>query len=169
MSAPLRFRWTGAVMAPLAPAHAKTVYRVDQTYALAEAEQRSTKSHSHYFAVINEGWSTLPEHEAIRFPTADHLRYYLLIKAGHYTERQLVLGSKAEAERVAAFMRGKGDDYTLVVPRERVVTEFTAKSQSLAAMGKADFQASKTKVLDLLAEMLGIDRTTLEANTGRSA
>jgi hypothetical protein len=42
-----------------------------------------------------------------------------------------------------------------------VLTRWTAESQSLHEMGKERFQESKSRVLDILAEMIGVDPTTL--------
>ena len=168
MTRPVKFRWAGAAMIPLAPALAKSLYTVDEVYPLEVREERSGASHRAYFATVNEGFANLPEHEAIRFPTADHLRKWLLIKAGYYSERQIVVASAAEAVRVASFIKPM-DDYAVVVPKGATVSVFTARSQSMKAQGRKEFQDSKSKVLDLLAEMIGTDRKTLEANTGKAA
>ena len=47
--------------------------------------------------------------------------------------------------------------------------QFTAKSQSSAAMGKTQFQASKEAVLDVLAEMIGVEPAALARAGQRSA
>jgi len=53
--------------------------------------------------------------------------------------------------------------------REAVVTVYTAKSQSLRAMGKADFQASKDAVLGIVSEMVGTTPAELRREAGRAA
>ena len=165
---PTRFRWTGEVMEPTAPSVARNQFNAGEVYQLEVREERSINSHRAYFAAINEGWANLPEHEAQRFPTADHLRKWLLIKAGYFTERQIVVATAAEAVRVASFIKPM-DDYAVVVPKDATVSVFAAKSQSMKAQGRKDFQESKTRVLDLLADMIGVDRRTLDANAGRAA
>jgi hypothetical protein len=40
--------------------------------------------------------------------------------------------------------------------QEATVTRYTAKSQSMKAMGRAEFQASKEAVLGFLADMVGV-------------
>lgn len=168
MTRPVKFRWAGAAMIPLAPALAKSLYTVDEVYPLEVREERSGAAHNHYFAVINEGWQNLPEIETLRFPTADHLRKWLLIKAGYYSERQIVVASAAEAVRVASFIKPM-DDYAVVVPKGATVSVFTARSQSMKAQGRKEFQASKDAVLNLLAEMIGVERRALEQNAGKAA
>ena len=145
------------------PRHIKAADRafvIGETYALAVHEDRSSATHRHYFALINEAWQSLPEHMADRFPTADHLRKWCLIRAGYRDERSIVCASKAEAQRVKAFV-GPIDDFAVVVASEAVVTVYTAKSQSMRAMGKAEFQASKQAALDIIAGMIDVSPATL--------
>lgn len=150
-------RWDGEAMVP-ARGFAKRCddeFTIGLTYNLECVEERSAASHRHYFAAINEMWQTLPDHLAERFPSSEHLRKYALIRAGFATQRQFVASSKAEAMRLAAFMRPV-DEYAVVSLREATVTVWTAESQSQKAMGKERFQGSKTAVLDTIASMLGI-------------
>ena len=126
------------------------------------------RSHRYYFASVNEAHANLPEHLAERFATPDHLRKYALIKAGYRDERSIVATSKAEAQRVAAFVRPI-DDYALVVVFEAVVTIYTAKSQSVRAMGKAEFRKSIDAVLDIVSAMVGTSPDELRENAGRAA
>lgn len=130
-------------------------YGDDEAVVLAPYEARSKRAHDHFFAVVDEAHQTLPDDLAERFPSPDHLRKWALIKTGHYDSRSVVCGSKADAARVAAFVRPL-DEYAVVVASEAVVTVYTAKSQSLKAMGRKLFQESKADVLDLLAELLGV-------------
>ena len=171
MSAPaLPYVWDGAGLHPL-PAFAKAAaasFAVGEVVALAPAELRSSPSHRHYFACVREAWVNLPEEQAARFPTDEHLRKYCLIKAGYRDERQVVCASRAEARRIAAFVRPI-DDYSVVLVEGPVILQFTAKSQSAPAMSKAEFQASKDAVLGLLAEMIGVEPTALARAAERSA
>ena len=76
--------------------------------------------------------------------------------------------SRADARRVAAFIRPI-DDYSIITVSDTVITQFTAKSQSVEAMDKAAFQASKDAVLSVLAEMIGVEPATLVKAGQRSA
>lgn len=124
-------------------------------------EDRSLKSHRHYFAAVNEAWQNLPEHLGDRFPTADHLRKFALIRTGWRDERTIACRSKAEARRVAAFVKPM-DGYALVVPDGVMVIVYTAKSQSMRHMGREAFQRSKDDVLGFLATQIGISPQALE-------
>ena len=142
---------------PLADRH----YVVGEVYRLVEHHDRSLNSHRHYFAAIAEGWSNLPDDLLAEYPSAEHLRKKLLIRAGYADERSIVCASKAEAQRVAAFVKPM-DDFAVVVVREAVVRVYTAQSQQMKAMGAKAFQESKTKVLDALDDLLGVDRGETE-------
>ena len=129
-------------------------------------EERSTQSHNHYFASINEAWQNLPEGDE-RFPTPEALRKWALIRAGYHTTTDVVLGSAEDARTVAAFM-GTSEG-TIIVVRGNVVRRYVAKSQSVKAMDKHEFQRSKQDVLDVIAELLAVKRKELENNAGRAA
>lgn len=171
MSAPpLITTWDGEAFAPL-PRFAKLCDRefvVGQQYRIVIEEERSQASHNHFFASIGEAWKNLPDDLADRFQTPDHLRKFALIKSGYADERSIVCASKAEAQRVASFIKPI-DGYAVVVIHEATVRFFTARSQSMKAMGKQEFAASKQAVLDTVAAMIGVSADTLAANTARAA
>lgn len=168
--APIPFEWTGDCFVPR-PGFAKVCDRefvVGQVYRLVEEQERSAATHRHFFACVNAAWENLPDHLAPNHPTPDHLRRFALIRAGYADSRQIVASSKAEAVRLAAFVKPM-DSYAVVTVSEAVVTVFTARSQSMKAMGKKDFAASKEAVLTVIAEMIGTTPEALAANAGQSA
>ena len=155
--------WTGTAFEPR-PGFLKRLnetFGAGEVVTLAPVEDRSAASHRHYFAAINEAWQNLPESLADRFPTAEHLRKWALIKAGYRDERTHVCASRAEAVRLKAFIRPI-DDYAVVVCKDAVVTVWTAKSQNTRAMPKGEFQASKDAVLQVLAELIDVAPAALE-------
>lgn len=160
MNAPLPFRWdaTARVMVPLRPRVTEAAFGDGQVVDLAEHHDRSHASHGHYFACVNEAFRNLPEHLDGQFEDADHLRKWSLIKAGYRDERTMVCSSRAEALRVAAFLRPV-DKHAIISVAGSTVVEFTAKSQSMKAMGKVQFQASKDAVLSILSDLLGVTFT----------
>lgn len=165
---PLDFLWDGDAMKPERPGMADKQYVVGEVYRLVPIEDRSGNSHRHYFACVNESWKNLPEVIAQRYPTPDHLRKWALIKAGYCDARSIVAVSEAEARRLAAFIEPM-DDFAVVTVCVAVITVYTAKSQSMHAMGKIEFQQSKDKVLDVLAHMIGISTAELQKNAGAAA
>jgi len=170
MTAPLYFRWDGDQMVPLPrfADRARKQYAVGETYRLVEENERSQQSHSHFFAAINEAWKNLPHDIAESYPSANHLRRWALVKAGFADERSIVAGSNEEARRIAAFVR-PSDPYAVITVGGCVVKVFTAKSQSRKAMNKADFQSSKTAVLEIVSALVGVSADELSANAGKAA
>lgn len=159
---PLRYQWSGEAM-EITRAHRRMADRefvIGAFYTMVEHQERSQSSHNHFHAIVQTAWQNLREEDAERFPTADHLRKYALIRAGYRDERTIVCASKAEAQRMAAFMKPL-DEYAIITASEAAVRVWTAKSQSYKAMGKADFQASKDAVIGVLAGMIDVDPTTL--------
>lgn len=135
---------------------------VGEQYYITAQQQRSDATHRHYFACIKDAFDNLPEDLAKRFETAEHLRKYVLIKTGFYTSEQMVCPSEKVAHKVAAFMRPTAE-YSVISVDGKVITRFDAKSQSYKAMGKEEFQRSKTEVLDYLSQLIGAERQQLEA------
>lgn len=163
--APIECFWTGE---NFEPTNAYWVRRADKDYVkgeiyrLADQPIRSTNSHNHFFASVENAWHNLPPLMAERFNSPDALRKYALIKAGFCTSESITCPSHADALRVAAFVRPV-DEFALVIVKKAVVTRYVAKSQSYKAMGREDFKASKDKVLDIIAEMLGVSGNELKS------
>lgn len=136
---------------------------VGETYRIEFREERSTNSHKHYFAAINEAWKNLKDEDSDRFPTPDHLRRWALVRAGYADERSIVYDTPEDAARSAVLARSL-DGFAIIVPRGNVLKIYTAKSQSMRSMDRATFQASKTAVLNIAADLIGTDPATLAAN-----
>jgi len=163
MSRPIAFVWTDdGVMKPLHPRSADKEYAIGERYVLVPHEERSGASHGHQFAWLREAWLSLPEHlaDAPHCASPEHLRKWALIRAGYSDSHTITCASKAEALRVAAFIRPI-DEFAVVVTQGATVTRFTAKSQSRRAMGAQEFQESKTKIMEVIARLLGVDPAAL--------
>lgn len=171
MSAPpITFRWSGEAMEPVGrfSRECDQHFTVGETYTLVTQEDRSGNSHRRFFAIVNEAWKNLPEDLAERLPTPDHLRRYALIKAGFADQRQIVASSRAEALRLAAFVRPM-DEYAVVSVDGLVVTVWTAHSQNMRAMGKERFKASVDGVEHVLGQMIGVAPEALSRNAREAA
>jgi hypothetical protein len=168
MTPPLAFRWSVIAMMPLAPRATDQAFEVGRRYWLENVSPRSPATHNHFFALVSEAFDNLPEHLATRFADPDSLRKYALCMTGWRDERSIVCASKAEARRVAAFVAPM-DAYAIVSVNEAMVVVWTARSQSMRAMGKRDFQRSKDDVLSYLATLIGTTPDALAANTRERA
>lgn len=170
MSSPVYCTWDGESFVPLArfAKRCDQDFVVGETYPLVVQEDRSALSHRHFFAAVNDAWRTLPEGVAEQFPNPERLRKWALIKSGFADERSIVCQSKAEAQRLKAFIQPM-DSYAIVTANAAVVTVYTAKSQSVRAMGKKEFQRSKDAVLAVIDQLLGVERGETKKHAGMAA
>ena len=171
-TAPITFQWIDGAMVPMRRFSniCGDAFVANEFYTMDVIEERSWRSHKHYFAALHEGWANLPERYSME-PWAQsdtHLRRYALIKTGWSDSQTFTCGSQAEAHRWAANMRPL-DDYSIVVALGPTVVRYTAKSQSIPAMGARDFQKSKVDVLDFVSDLIDTTRGELEAAAEQSA
>lgn len=154
---PLRCIWTGNSFVPdkRTLAHCIKEFGDGEVVTLERNEERSGPSHRHMFAWLHEAWLNLPEHLACKHQTEEHLRHWALIETGYCHEDVSVWDSAKDAMTAGLMMR-KLDTYCVVVISGRTVRRYTAMSQSVRAMGKDKFQASKTAILDLISSLIGI-------------
>ncbi len=163
---PLWYGWDGIAMIPLNSRAADRQFIVGERYRLEHREDRSSATHAHEFAWLHEAWANLPESLADLYPSPEHLRKRALIEAGYCHEQAIDCGSNAAALRVAAYVRGT-DSFALVIIRGPIVLVRTAKSQSHRAMNRAEFQASKSAIMEIVAGMLGTSAASV--STERAA
>ena len=170
MTRPIPFSWDGEAMVPLKGfgAACDRAYVIGQVYRLAPAEERSAKSHSHFFAAVHDAWANLPEKIAPRFPTSEHLRKFALVKAGYCDVHEIIAADDRQAMEAATLFR-QIDGYAVITINGPVVTVHRAQSQSRQAMRGKAFQESKTAVLDIISEMIGVDAGTLHKQAGQAA
>lgn len=143
-------------------------FEVSEEYALIPSEERSMTSHRGYFASVKEAWKNLAEEFDGRFPTAEHLRSWALVQTGYATEANYVMDSDKEAAQLAVMLR-RLSPLAVIRVSENVVQHFEAESQSVSAMKKERFEASKKAVLDLVSSMARTTPAELRKNAGRSA
>lgn len=161
MIVPLRYVGDGEFQAPKAFAKqcdAALVIGEQQRWELVN--ERSAASHKFYFATIAEAWGNLPENLVAELPSPEHMRKHCLCRAGYCDVTKLVCGDNDDALRAALLMK-QMDTYAICEVSGRVVTVYRAKSQSVRAMGKKDFEASKTAVLSEIGKLIGADPAEL--------
>lgn len=168
---PVAFRYDGNAMVPANRFHferAAKQFKPGETYALVPHEARSPESHSHFFAALHEGWVNLAEDLADEFPSAEYLRAWCLVKEGFADHQVIVCATTDDAARVAAIASSR-EKIRIVIVDGNVVNIWLPKSMSMKAMGKADFENAKRKVLDLVASMARTTRQDLEKHSGQHA
>lgn len=165
---PLTFRYLDGKMVPRSKAQADRHYVEGETYALEEYNARSINSHNHFFASLTDAWTNLPEALADTYPSIEHFRKRLLIQAGFCDEQKTVFSTEKDAIKAAA-IAWQRDDYCVADVQGNVLTIWTAKSQSMRAMGRADFQKSKSAVLELAASLIGTTTDALAESAEKAA
>lgn len=155
----IRYIWTGTAMQPeneAARREADRRFGQGEVVPLDVANPRSKVSHDHFFAVVADAHGTLPEAMAERYPTPDSLRHFALCKAGYCDVERFVASSKAEALRLAGFVRSGAGDGVQVVVDGNAITRLTPHSQSVRSMGAKTFQESKSRCLEVIADLLDV-------------
>lgn len=158
----IAFIWDGAAMIPLERFRglASRQFRPGVEYSMVPHRDRSDAAHGLYFKTIELAWKNLPEDIAARFPTSEHLRKWCLVKEHYADEHSMLCANEAQAQSTAVLARAL-DGYAIIQLNGPIVTVWTAKSQSRHAMGHDLFNESMNKVLERLADMLGISSADL--------
>lgn len=156
------FIWDGGAMIPLDRYRglASRQFRPGVEYALIPHRERSDKAHGLYFKAVELAWKNLPEEMSARFPTSEHLRKWCLVKEGYADEHTMLCANEAQASNTGVLARAL-DGYAIIKISGPIVIVWTAKSQSRHAMGHEVFNESMNKVLERMAEMLGISSQQL--------
>lgn len=168
---PVTVRWDGESFVPASRREALECDRqfvVGEKYRMTECQDRSAASHNHEFAWLATAWQNLPEDLADEYPSPEHLRKRALIEAKFYTEQLVDAGSNAAAERVAQAFRSR-EQFVLVLVRGPIVIIRTPESQSRRSMGAKRFQESKSAIMEVVCELIGISPDELEQNAGKAA
>lgn len=153
---PLQYLGDGEFKIP-SKYHAKAADKalvIGEVLTWHEVQERSTKSHNHYFAMIHDAWLNLPESICEHFPNQESLRKYALIKAGYCTVKKVICSNNREANAMVA-LAYELDGFLICEVSDNVATVYRADSQSIKSMGKAMFQKSKTDVLEIISAMIG--------------
>jgi hypothetical protein len=167
---PILCVWTGENFVPL-PRFMRLCdqqFEVNEEYPLIPSEERSMNSHRGYFAQVKEAWKNLDEEFDGRFPTEEHLRSWALVQTGYATESNFILDSDKQALNLAVSLRRRSP-LSVIRVSGNVVQCFDPESQSVHAMKRERFEASKKAVLELVSSMARTTPSELRKNAGRSS
>lgn len=161
---PLPFVWKDGAMHPLGRVRniAGASYGEGEIVVLAPVEERSDATHKHEFAWLKEAWLNLPPALAAEYPSVERLRKTALIRTGWCTVQDYPCGTRAEAARWARNLARELDEYSIIEVSASVVRVFRARSQARGAMGKEDFAASKTAILEWVSNLIGVEPGELQ-------
>lgn len=147
---------------------AKRQYTDGEQHTLTPVEERSMASHNQFMAAVGSYYDNLPEKIAARWPSAQHFRKWCLCEVGFFEEKEFDMASEKHAKMLGIFVRTQ-DEYARIVVYGTKVVVRRAKSQSLAAMGKIEFEASKKAILELAEAMVGTPVRTMLKEANRHA
>lgn len=161
-----RCRYHGGALVPVGR---HTLRLAEGETVIVTAERpRSMNSHRHQWAWLHEAWATLPEslRDEPFAASPEHLRKHALIKCGFADCVEVDCGTEAAARKalpafVAAMTEARG--YAVGQISGPVFRVWTAKSQSVAAMGGDEFKRSKALILDWVASLIEVSADQLEA------
>lgn len=122
---------------------------------------RSPQTHRHQFAWLREAWLTLPDHlhDMPWAGSPETMRKHALIATGYHSATVLDMADrKAAIAAKVALLRAHqaAHGYAIASVRDSVLTIWTPESQSMKAMGRERFQASKEAVLTWVAAQLEV-------------
>ena len=129
---------------------------------------RSLPHHNLFFAKVKKLWENLPESEEERFPTAERLRKYLLVRAGH-CER--LFSPLEHVETMVPFFKllaGFEDDLFFASKPDGVVA-LKAKTIEHAKVDQDEFLQIDKRVNDVIAREFGINTDELMTSARRDA
>ena len=168
---PLTYKGEGTFVAPTLYWRAVVDGKFSQghRYVFMQQQERSWKSHRHYFANINEAWSNMPEKYANRYASPDQLRKEALVACGYYDQREFVCTSNKEALKLAKWLRSDKEMFAIIAVHGDTVVERRPKSQSVKTMGKEEFQQSKDDVMAYCWNLVGVDPQVAAGEVGSNA
>ena len=141
-----------------------SAYQPEQYVEFTDVKPRSKREHNWWFAIVSKAFKNLPEHLAPRFPSAEHLRAYVLVSAGYCTMATIPVAGNVSVKEVAAALR-LISPFAVIRISDSVINVFVAKSQSEAAQkAGGEFREVVEKALQEMASMLGCDPVELLEN-----
>jgi len=137
---------------------------------------RSEADHRRFFALIGAAFAQWPEAHEFQPSSSEHLRSWLLCKAGHhevitipveYAEDQPAM-LRLVTLTVEAAMKA-ADGYTFVRPHGSAIAVFKARSIAWHKLGQKDFGAIRSAVEDVIEAEIGVPADKLLKDHERAA
>lgn len=123
-------------------------------------KRRSLPDHRRLFALIKDAFDNWPEAHEFTPENPEHLRAWLICKAGWREAKAYDLGDKADAAVVAIALEAgikaaRGVAFVRVIGRS--VAVITPLSMDFRKMGQAEFGLLRDAITDLIKAETGID------------
>jgi hypothetical protein len=141
----------------------------------APKTDRSTPQHRRFFAIIKAAYLHWPDHATGDFHprSEDHLRYWLEMRADHYTVTTTARIRTADPEKVyqlvRAFMKHSEDERLFLDLDGNLLVSKRTKSICYDELDSREFSRLKDAVCDIIKEETGMDAEKLLRETERAA
>lgn len=137
----------------------------DRWLSVTVKRPRSPEHHRLFFAVIARAFESWPEAHEFEPGDAEHLRAWLLCKAGYRTTTHYSLAEVPEKRRevivttVAAAIGQvlAGRDHAFVTPHKDGLAVHVPRSMSFEKLGQKEFNALSEAVFAIIASVLGVE------------
>lgn len=133
---------------------------------------RSVPQHRRFFGVLAAAFANWPETHERQFTSAEELRAYLLLKAGHRVTGASIPLSGMHKERalllVEAAIRGAGS-YAMPILQGDTLVIFTPKSIAFHSLSHLAFTALSNDVEALIEREIGVSADALLRENERAA
>lgn len=158
---PARMKWQNGILMPVgrtAYATLSDAMEDGKIYDIEIVQERSQKSHGHFFASLSEAFSNLPELHRLDIPSIEHLRKRALIHTGWAHTFKIPCASGRAMNDLWKLMR-ETDEYVVCLPdpKTHVLTVYKARSMSKKEMRPKEFQQCKDDVLKWAWGLVGME------------
>ena len=118
--------------------------------------QRSSEDHRRFFALVNAAFTHWPEQHEFRPDNAEHLRAWLLCKAGH--RKTTMIETDEPAATVVAIEAAfrAADTYAFVRPYGDGVAVYSPKSLRFDKTDQKAFNAVRDEVSSIIESVIGV-------------
>ncbi len=133
------------------------------------SQQRSSDDHRRFFALVNAAFTHWPEQHDFRPDNAEHLRAWLLCKAGYRKTTMIETDEPAAtvASIEAAFRAA--DTYAFVRPYGDGVAVYSPKSLAWDKLDQKKFWPIRDEVTAVIEDVIGVKADELLKQTERVA
>lgn len=137
-------------------------------------KHRSEPDHRRFFAVIAAAFANWPERHDFHPSSSEHLRSWLLCKAGHYDVTTIPMDSDHPAVTRLSVLAAEAavkaaGTYAFIRPHGTALAVFSAKSIAWDKLSQKDFWPIRQAVEDVIAAEIGVDAETLLKQHERAA
>lgn len=137
-------------------------------------KHRSEPDHRRFFGLISAAFANWPERHDFQPSSAEHLRAWLLCKAGHYDVTTIPLDHDHPAVAKLAVLAAEAavkaaGAYAFIRPHGHALAVFSAKSIAWDKLSQRDFAPIRQAVEDVITAEIGVEADTLLRQHERAA